>query len=118
MTWTIYFTKMIPISIFFSLSLVFGNSAYEYLSVSYIQMLKSFTPVPTLLAAFLVGKETPSTFQLILVVIISFGVSMASIGEHNLSIPGFLLQVIIRHPFIHSLFRFDFLVITSKFNVL
>lgn len=78
---------------FFASGLCLGNTAYKYLSISYIQMLKSFTPVPTLLASYLIGKENPSTTQLVLVIIVSLGVAFASIGESYFSIVGFLCQV-------------------------
>jgi hypothetical protein len=36
----IYMKAIFPIGFFFSLSLIFGNKAYLYLSVAFIQMLK------------------------------------------------------------------------------
>ena len=40
MTQGVYATAILPIGVFFSLSLIFSNKAYLYLSVSFIQMLK------------------------------------------------------------------------------
>jgi hypothetical protein len=40
MTGQIYLRAILPIGFFFSLSLIFGNKAYLYLSVAFIQMLK------------------------------------------------------------------------------
>ena len=86
--------KIVPMTLFFAYGLVSGNSAYKYLSVSYIQMIKSFTPVPCLLLAFAVGKEKPSLIQLIIVLIVCLGVTMSSVGELRFSLFGFILQVI------------------------
>lgn len=36
----VYIRAIFPIGFFFSLSLIFGNKAYLYLSVAFIQMLK------------------------------------------------------------------------------
>lgn len=36
----VYLRKIVPIGLMFSLSLICGNQAYLYLSVSFIQMLK------------------------------------------------------------------------------
>jgi hypothetical protein len=36
----VYMKAIFPIGFFFSLSLIFGNKAYLYLSVAFIQMLK------------------------------------------------------------------------------
>jgi hypothetical protein len=35
-----YLRAIVPIGLFFSLSLIFSNQAYLYLSVAFIQMLK------------------------------------------------------------------------------
>ena len=40
MTGRVYLRAIIPIGIFFSLSLICGNQTYLYLSVAFIQMLK------------------------------------------------------------------------------
>lgn len=86
-------TRFIPISLFSSLSLMMGNMAYLYLSVSYIQMLKAFTPVNVLLFSFFVGLEVPSAVQLLIVSIISCGVALTSVGELLFSLVGFLFQL-------------------------
>jgi hypothetical protein len=36
----VYLRAIVPIGIFFSMSLICGNQAYLYLSVAFIQMLK------------------------------------------------------------------------------
>jgi hypothetical protein len=40
MTGRVYLRAIVPIGVFFSLSLICGNQAYLYLSVAFIQMLK------------------------------------------------------------------------------
>ena len=40
MTGRVYLRAIVPIGIFFSLSLICGNQTYLYLSVAFIQMLK------------------------------------------------------------------------------
>lgn len=92
-TWNIYMKKILPLSLFFAAGLALGNSAYKYISVAYIQMLKSFTPVPMLCLAYILGRETPSIVQTVLVLVISFGVAMTSVGEVNFSLLGFILQI-------------------------
>jgi hypothetical protein len=46
MTKEMFLKSVLPIGVFFSGSLIFGNMAYLYLSVSYIQMLKVNPPLP------------------------------------------------------------------------
>lgn len=92
-TGQIYRTRILPLSLFFALGLTLGNSAYRFLSVAYIQMLKSMSPVLLLLLAFAIGKEKPSGVQLGLVAAICFGVMLASAGEMHFSAVGATLQV-------------------------
>lgn len=87
-------TKILPISMFFALSLVLSNKAYIYLSVSYIQMLKAFTPVAVLSFSFLAGLEQPSFVELYVVSLICIGVAMASVGETYFSLIGFIFQAL------------------------
>lgn len=88
---------IVLMSLFFAAGLVLGNSAYKYISLAYIQMLKSMNPVVLLPVQFMVGRESPSVLQLSIVLLISLGVSMSSVGELNFSLVGFTLQV--RHCF-------------------
>lgn len=70
-----------------------GNLAYQYLSVAYIQMIKSINPVPLLLLYYAFGMEKYSFVQIVAVVIITTGVWISSIGELRFSWLGFTLQV-------------------------
>jgi len=45
--------QILPVSVFFAVSLVLSNKAYIYLSVSFIQMLKAFTPVAVLIISYI-----------------------------------------------------------------
>ena len=89
----IFLTALVPLACFFAGGLTLGNSAYRYLSVAYIQMLKSLSPVCILIVSFLIGKEKPSIVQLSLVLMICIGVGLASSGEMHFSVVGFVLQV-------------------------
>lgn len=84
--------QLLPVSIFFSVSLVLSNKAYIYLSVSYIQMLKAFTPVAVLIFSYFSGLEKPSFVEFYVVAIICVGVAMTSIGELYFSVIGFVFQ--------------------------
>merc|ERR1719146_481505 len=86
------FSKYIlPVGIVFAAYLSIGNCAYLYLSVSYIQMLKSAGPIAVHLLACLAGVERMEISTVCTVVIICFGVGGASVGEGNFSLFGFLL---------------------------
>lgn len=56
-------------------------------------MLKSFTPIPMVLMSYMTGREKPSLTQFALIVMITAGVAMTSVGEAEFVLVGFMLQV-------------------------
>ncbi|KAI8953650.1 triose-phosphate transporter family-domain-containing protein [Xylaria longipes] len=88
-----YMKAIVPIGIMFSLSLIFGNFAYLYLSVSFIQMLKATNAVATLLATWAFGMAAPNLNKLVNVSAIVVGVAIASFGELKFDGLGFIIQV-------------------------
>ncbi|KAL8861887.1 MAG: hypothetical protein Q9178_001756 [Gyalolechia marmorata] len=93
MTGKIYVRAILPIGAFFSLSLICGNMTYLYLGVAFIQMLKATTPVAVLLAGWGIGTETPNMSNLFKVSFIVIGVIIASFGEVEFVLIGFLFQL-------------------------
>ncbi|KAF8966578.1 hypothetical protein BDZ97DRAFT_1756443 [Flammula alnicola] len=61
--------------------LILSNTAYLYLSVSYIQMLKAFTPVAILLISWVSRLQDPNRKLAVIVLMISTGVALASHGS-------------------------------------
>ncbi|KAF2267425.1 TPT-domain-containing protein [Lojkania enalia] len=92
MTGRVYLRAIVPIGLFFSLSLICGNQTYLYLSVAFIQMLKATTPVAVLLATWSLGVAPPNMKTLGNVSFIVIGVIIASIGEIKFVMIGFLFQ--------------------------
>ncbi|KAJ3207347.1 hypothetical protein HDU67_007527 [Dinochytrium kinnereticum] len=92
MNWEVYMKAVVPIGFCFSLSLVFSNYAYLYLSVAYIQMLKATTPVAVLFAGYLLRVEKYDPVILAKVSIIVVGVMVASYGEFEFVLLGVILQ--------------------------
>ena len=93
MTGRLYLRAIVPIGLCFSLSLICGNLTYLYLSVAFIQMLKATTPVAVLLCSWAMGLQQPSLRLLANVSVIVFGVVLASVGEIQFVLIGFLYQV-------------------------
>jgi len=89
----LYVRAILPIGVCFSLSLIFGNLTYLYLSVSFIQMLKATTPVAVLLTGALMGTEDISVKKFTNVSVIVVGVVIASFGEIEFVLIGFLYQL-------------------------
>ncbi|KAF7718504.1 Uncharacterized protein PECM_001815 [Penicillium ucsense] len=92
MTSSTYVRAIVPIGIMFSLSLICGNLAYLYLSVSFIQMLKATNAVVTLFATWAFGIAPYNFKTLGNVGIIVVGVIIASFGEIKFDMLGFLIQ--------------------------
>ncbi|EMR63254.1 hypothetical protein MGN70_012385 [Eutypa lata] len=93
MTGRVYLRAIVPIGIFFSLSLICGNLTYLYLSVAFIQMLKATTPVAVLLSSWVMGIAAPNMKVLMNVSAIVVGVIIASFGEIKFVWIGFFYQI-------------------------
>ncbi|OIV95344.1 hypothetical protein TanjilG_07500 [Lupinus angustifolius] len=93
MTFNIYATCVVPISAFFAASLWFGNTAYLYISVAFIQMLKALMPVATFLTAVSWGTEKLRCDVFWNMVLVSVGVVISSYGEIHFNVIGTVYQV-------------------------
>lgn len=87
-----FLKSILPIGLLFSGSLILSNTAYLYLSVSYIQMLKAFTPVAILLISWTFRIQEPNKKLAVIVFMISSGVALASHGELRFNLVGFFIQ--------------------------
>lgn len=93
MTRRLYMESVVPIGALYSLSLWLSNSAYIYLSVSFIQMLKALMPVAVYSIGVLFKKENFKTNVMVNMLSISFGVAIAAYGEAKFDISGVFLQL-------------------------
>ncbi|KAK4251114.1 triose-phosphate transporter family-domain-containing protein [Corynascus novoguineensis] len=88
-----YLRAIVPIGLLYSASLVCSNMVYLYLSVAFIQMLKAAAPVAVLLTSWAWGVEEPSLKRFLNILLIVAGVALASFGEIDFSLAGFLFQL-------------------------
>ncbi|KAL3696577.1 hypothetical protein R1sor_010653 [Riccia sorocarpa] len=93
MTRDIYISSVVPIGALYSLSLWFSNSAYIFLSVSFIQMLKALMPVAVYSTGVLFKKETFKSQTMANMLGISVGVAIAAYGEAKFNSWGVMLQL-------------------------
>ncbi|KAG7967095.1 hypothetical protein I3843_08G081400 [Carya illinoinensis] len=93
MTFKIYATFVVPISAFFAASLWFGNTAYLYISVAFIQMLKALMPVTTFLTAVVCGIDKLRFDVFLNMVLVSVGVVVSSYGEIHFNVLGTAYQI-------------------------
>ncbi|QCD80678.1 probable sugar phosphate/phosphate translocator At4g32390 [Vigna unguiculata] len=90
----LYFKSVVPIGALYSLSLWFSNSAYIYLSVSFIQMLKALMPVAVYSIGVMFKKEVFKNETMANMVSISLGVAIAAYGEAKFDSWGVTLQLL------------------------
>ena len=89
-----YLKAVVPIGALYSGTLWFGNSAYLFLSVSFIQMLKAMMPVLVFAVGCLLKTEKFSWGLFGNMVVVTIGVLIASFGEIEFVLFGFLLQIL------------------------
>eukprot|EP00887_Chlorella_sp_A99_P004993 scaffold4.g4993.t1 len=87
-----YVTRILPVGLFMALTLLFGNLVYLYLTVAFIQMLKAFTPIITMVSLFAAGLEAPTRQLIFSVSFIAVGTAMASLGEVNFDLLGVIIM--------------------------
>ncbi|KAL6980194.1 hypothetical protein U1Q18_021839 [Sarracenia purpurea var. burkii] len=93
MSGDLYLSSVVPIGALYSLSLWLSNSAYIYLSVSFIQMLKALMPVAVYSIGILFNKESFKSDTMANMLSISVGVAIAAYGEAKFDSWGVLLQL-------------------------
>ncbi|KAL2518008.1 putative sugar phosphate/phosphate translocator [Abeliophyllum distichum] len=89
----VYLTSVLPIGALYSLSLWLSNSAYIYLSVSFIQMLKALMPVAVYTIGILLKKDAFKSNTMGNMLAISLGVAVAAYGEAKYDSWGVFLQL-------------------------
>jgi drug/metabolite transporter (DMT)-like permease len=93
MTRSFYIRRIIPIGALSTGTVVFGMTSYLYLTVAFVQMLKAFTPVMTLLGLVIFRLESPTRKAIVCVLIICSGTAIAGYGELNFSIVGVMCMI-------------------------
>ncbi|KAH7097344.1 TPT-domain-containing protein [Auriculariales sp. MPI-PUGE-AT-0066] len=94
MTRDMFLRSILPIGVLMSASLILSNMAYLHLSVAFIQMLKAFNAVAVLLISWGARTAEPNRKLFGIVMMISVGVAMTSVGERRFEMLGFIIQAL------------------------
>ncbi|KAB8092666.1 hypothetical protein EE612_018997, partial [Oryza sativa] len=94
MTPSLYAVSVVPIGVLYALSLWFSNSAYIYLSVSFIQMLKALMPVTVYCLAVAFRTDSFRHASMLNMLGISAGIAVAAYGEARFDAFGVILQLV------------------------
>jgi len=89
-----YGKKIAPVAALFAVSLWASNTAYIYLSVAFIQMLKALSPVTVYCVGCVIGLEKYSHARLANLGVVTLGVMISSFGEMNFHLFGFIVQIV------------------------
>ncbi|KAL2929477.1 hypothetical protein RDABS01_034888 [Bienertia sinuspersici] len=89
----VYLSSVVPIGALYAFSLWLSNSAYIYLSVSFIQMLKALMPVAVYSIGVMFKKENFKGETMANMMSISVGVAIAAYGEAKFDAWGVTLQL-------------------------
>lgn len=88
-----YQRRVVPIGLLYAASLWLSNSAYLYLSVSFIQMTKALMPGLVYMIGCIMGTEVFTTKVTVNMVVIAIGVAIAAYGELNFVMIGVVEQL-------------------------
>ena len=99
-------------------TLATGNAVYLYLPVSFIQMLKAFTPSVTLTMLYMTGIEIPSKRVVLSVLVICLGTAIASVGEGSFHLLGLFLMFLAEVSEATRLVLAQKLLVNLKFGVI
>jgi hypothetical protein len=113
----LWYKRVLPVGLAHAGTLAFGNSVYLLLSVGFIQMLKSFTPVIIMLTAYMARIETPSRSVVMSVMIISLGTAMTCSFTPQLSLLGLSVMFMAEFTEAVRLVMTQFLLQNMKFGV-
>jgi hypothetical protein len=91
--WHFFLTKILPCGAATAGSHAFGNGAYIYITVAFVQMLKSFTPMVVLVMLATLNISHPTKEIVASVGLICVGTAISSYGEVNMNWIGFGFMV-------------------------
>ena len=92
-TWKVWRTNIFAVGLTTTAALCTGNASYLYLTVAFVEILKGFTPVVTMMVQSLFGEPLPSCRIASCVLLISLGTAISSFGELHMNLTGLLLML-------------------------
>lgn len=93
-TWRVWWSNIFLVGVATTAALCTGNASYLYLTVAFVEILKGFTPVVTMMVQSLFGEPLPNRRIAACVLMISLGTAISSFGEMNLNFRGLLFMLV------------------------
>merc|ERR1719446_1774017 len=85
--------NIFPIALLQAAALAFGNTAYLYISVSYIQMIKNTTSAFVFMISIMIGLEKGTFSNTFAVTMVVIGLLLTTVGELDFALIGFIFQM-------------------------
>lgn len=85
-----YYSKLLVIAVVFCTNICLGNISLRFVPVSFMQTIKSFTPVATAFLQFVVFRSRLRPAAILALVPITGGVALASLTELQFHVGGFV----------------------------
>jgi len=87
------YKKLLPLSVFFALSIWMSNEAYKYCSVPFLQMCKELNVVMVYMVGLLLMVESWNAQTVCILFVIMCGCTLSIHGEMAFNMTGFALQM-------------------------
>lgn len=114
----LWYKRVLPVGLAYACTLAFGNSAYLFLNVGFVQMLKSFTPVVIMLTAYFANIESPSRSVVYSVIVITIGTAATCSFSPEFSLIGLLIMLLAQIAEAIRLIITQFFLQQLKFGVI
>mmetsp|Transcript_10906 Transcript_10906/g.33435 ORF Transcript_10906/g.33435 Transcript_10906/m.33435 type:complete len:353 (+) Transcript_10906:73-1131(+) len=90
----VYFKKIIPISVFFCANIMLGNISLKLVPVSFMQTLKSLTPVFTACLQYVFFSSRLTRNAILALIPATFGVALSAMTELSFDMGGFVAAML------------------------
>ncbi|CAE7637547.1 unnamed protein product, partial [Symbiodinium pilosum] len=85
--------RVLPVGLFFTTSLILSNTAYQYASVAFLQMVKQSNVIIVFLFSLMLGIEQFRPRMALVLLCVMLATTFTVHGEVNFSLTGFLVQL-------------------------
>lgn len=93
LSWQTYFVNIFPVAGLQAAGLGLGNTAYLFISVAYIQMVKNTTSAFVYIFSIMLALEKGTNATTMAVLMVVLGLVLTSVGELNFTLIGFVIQI-------------------------
>eukprot|EP00475_Leptophrys_vorax_P011944 TRINITY_DN1840_c0_g1_i1.p1 TRINITY_DN1840_c0_g1~~TRINITY_DN1840_c0_g1_i1.p1 ORF type:complete len:465 (-),score=94.56 TRINITY_DN1840_c0_g1_i1:29-1423(-) len=88
-SWEFFFSKLVPVGVFFGIDVALTNMAFKYSSVGLTEIIKSGIPVLVLGFSAFTKQEKLTASKFVVILALTLGICLASFGEVGFSAQGF-----------------------------